>query len=114
MHAYSSATTLARATGPFKGYGARCRARGRRNDRVPGGSTWEGIKNPVGFGVQRVRESNIEQLRKELSEIRFKDGKSIDDFSMQITGLANSIITLGGSISETEIVKKKRGDRKTT
>ena len=53
-----------------------------------------------------MRESNIEQLQKELSEIRFKDGESVDDFSMRITGLANSITTLGGSISETEIVKK--------
>ena len=53
-----------------------------------------------------MRESNIEQLRKELSEIRFKDGEFVDDFSMRITGLANSITTLGGSMSETEIVKK--------
>ena len=57
----------------------------------------------MGHRVQRVRESNIEQLRKELSEIRFKDGESVDDFSMRITGLGNSITTLGGSISETEI-----------
>ena len=54
-----------------------------------------------------MRESNIEQLPKELSKIRFKDGKSVDDFSMQITRLANSIATLGGSISQIEIVKKK-------
>ena len=40
----------------------------------------------------------------QLSEIRFKDGESVDDFSMRITGLANSITTLGGGISETEIV----------
>ena len=53
-----------------------------------------------------MRESNIEQLRKELSEIRFKDGEFVDDFSMPITGLANSITTLGGSINETEIMKK--------
>ena len=43
---------------------------------------------------------------KELSKIRFQDGESVDDFSMRITGLANSITTLGESISETEIVKK--------
>ena len=56
--------------------------------------------------MQRVRESNIEQLRKELSKIRFKDGKFIDDFPMWITGLANRITTLDGSINETEIMKK--------
>ena len=53
-----------------------------------------------------MQESNIDQLRKELSEIRFKDSKSVDDFSMRITGLANSITTLSGSISEIELVKK--------
>ena len=53
-----------------------------------------------------MRESNIEQLRKELSEIHFKDGESVDNFSMRIMGLANSITTLGGGINETEIVKK--------
>ena len=70
-------------------------------------SAWEGIKS-CRVGVQRVRESNIEQLQKELSEIHFKDGESVNDFSMRITGLANanSITTLGGSIRETEIVKK--------
>ena len=68
-------------------------------------SAWEGIKSRR-VGVQRVLESNIEQLRKELSEIRFKDAEFVDDFSMRITGLANSITTLGGSISKTEIVKK--------
>ena len=39
-------------------------------------------------------------------EIRFKDGESVDDFSMRITGITNSITTLDGSISETQIVKK--------
>ena len=68
-------------------------------------SAWEGIKS-CRVGVQRVQESNIEQLQKELLEIRFKDDESVDDFSMRITGLANSITTLGGSISEIEIVKK--------
>ena len=62
-------------------------------------SAWEGIKSRR-VGVQRVWEFNIDQLQKELSEIRIKDGESVDDFSMQITGLANSITTLGGSISE--------------
>ena len=47
-------------------------------------SVWEGIKSRW-VGVQRVWESNVEQLRKEFSEIRFKDGKSIDDFFMRIT-----------------------------
>ena len=49
----------------------------KRTTQLP----WEGIKSRR-VGVQRVRESNIEKLRKEFSEIHFKNGKSVDDFSM--------------------------------
>jgi hypothetical protein len=68
-------------------------------------SSWEAIRSHR-VGVQKVREANAEQLHKEFTEIQFKDGESIDDFSMCITGLANNIAVLGGSISEGEIVKK--------
>ena len=61
-------------------------------------SALEGIESHR-VSVRRVRESNVEQLRKEFSEIRFKDGESVNDYSMRIMGLANSITTLGGSIS---------------
>jgi hypothetical protein len=55
--------------------------------------------------VQRVREANCEQLRKELDEICFKEGETVDDFSMRITGRANNIMVLGGTITEAKIVK---------
>jgi hypothetical protein len=53
-----------------------------------------------------VREANCEQLQKEFDEICFKEGEIVDDFSMRITGLANNIMILGGTITEAEIVKK--------
>jgi hypothetical protein len=68
-------------------------------------SVWEVIKSRR-IGVQRVRDANAEQLRKEFDHIRFKDGESVDDFSMLLTGLANNIAVLGGKITEPEIVKK--------
>ena len=68
-------------------------------------SAWEAIKSRR-IGVQRVRDANVEQLRKEFDHIRFKDGESVDDFSMRLTGLANNIAVLGGKITEPEIVKK--------
>jgi hypothetical protein len=43
---------------------------------------------------------------KEFVRIRFKDGQSVDDFSMCITGLANNINVLGGKVMKAEIVKK--------
>lgn len=40
------------------------------------------------------------------AEISFRDGETVDDFSLQITGLANNIAILGGQTTEAEIVKK--------
>jgi hypothetical protein len=68
-------------------------------------SAWEAIKSRR-IEVQRVRDANAEQLRKEFDHIRFKDEESVDDFSMHLTGLANNIAVLGGKITEAEIVKK--------
>jgi hypothetical protein len=62
-------------------------------------SAWEAIKSRR-IGVQRVRDANAKQLRKEFNHIQFKDGESIDDFSMRLTGLANNIAVLGGKITE--------------
>jgi hypothetical protein len=66
---------------------------------------WEAIKSRQ-IGVQRVRDANAEQLRKDFDNIRFKDGEMVDDFSMRLTGLMNNIVVLGGKITESEIMKK--------
>jgi hypothetical protein len=68
-------------------------------------SAWEAIKSHR-IGVQRVRDANADQLRKEFDRIRFKDGESVNDFSMHLTGLTNNIVVLGGKITKPEIVKK--------
>jgi hypothetical protein len=68
-------------------------------------SAWEAIKSRC-IGVQRVRDTNGEQLQKDFDNIRFKDGESVDDFLMWLTGLTNNITALGGKISELDIMKK--------
>jgi hypothetical protein len=68
-------------------------------------SAWEAIKS-LRIGVQRMRDANIEQLRKEFDSIRFKDGETVDDFSMRLAGLANNIAILGGKVTEGDIVRK--------
>jgi hypothetical protein len=68
-------------------------------------SAWEAIKSHR-IGVQRVRDANADQLRKEFDHIRFKDGESVNDFSMHLTRLTNNIVVLGGKITKPEIVKK--------
>jgi hypothetical protein len=68
-------------------------------------SAWEAIKSRW-IGVQRVRDVNVEQLRKEFDSIRFKDGETVDDFSMRLAGLTNNIAVLGGKVTEGDIVRK--------
>lgn len=107
------------------------RDRGRRSDRVLGGST--GVRNhtvgcaygdvgvslhqthhAIGLGGDQIPlgwcaatvEVQCRAATKEFPEILFKDSESVDNFFMQITGLANNITTLDGCINETEIVKK--------
>ncbi|WVZ80043.1 LOW QUALITY PROTEIN: hypothetical protein U9M48_027558 [Paspalum notatum var. saurae] len=60
----------------------------------------------VHVGVQRVREANAQQLLKDIGDITFKDGESVDDFSVRIVGLANQIRTLGATVPDAEVVKK--------
>ena len=66
---------------------------------------WEAIMT-IRVDVQRVREANTKKLRQEFTAIAFQDGKTVDDFSMRITGLANNIRVLGEPIFDTEVVKK--------
>nr|AAP51910.2 retrotransposon protein, putative, Ty1-copia subclass [Oryza sativa Japonica Group] len=66
-------------------------------------SAWEAIKT-VCVGTRRVREANEQLLRREFADARFKDGENIDDFSMRIFGIANSIRTLGGDLPEIDVI----------
>ncbi|CAN6223135.1 unnamed protein product [Urochloa humidicola] len=66
---------------------------------------WEAVKT-VRVGVQRVREANARELLKNFTDISFKEGESVDDFSLRITGLANNIRILSGDVIDTEVMKK--------
>jgi hypothetical protein len=59
-------------------------------------SAWDAVKT-VRVGVQRVRDAHAKQLLKDFNDITFKDGESVDDFSLRIVGLANQVRTLAGT-----------------
>lgn len=60
----------------------------------------------IRVGVQRVHDSNAQQLRREFADIEFKSGESVDEFSLKITALADNLRTLGDDVRESEVVKK--------
>ncbi|CAO2175939.1 unnamed protein product [Urochloa humidicola] len=66
---------------------------------------WEAVKT-IRVGVQRVRETNAQQLWCEFADIRFKEGESVDDFSLWINTLADNLRALGEVVTDAEVVKK--------
>jgi hypothetical protein len=53
-----------------------------------------------------MHDSNAQQLRREFADIEFKEGESVDEFSLQMTTLADNLRTLGDEVTEAEVVKK--------
>ena len=66
---------------------------------------WEAVKT-MRVGADRVKEANAQRLLKDFENIAFKEGETIDDFTMRINALAADLRTLGESLDETKVVKK--------
>jgi hypothetical protein len=75
--------------------------RGKRSARA----AWDAIKT-IRVGVEGVRESKAQQLRREFAALTWKEGETAEDFSVRITGLANNLCTLGDNISDADVVRK--------
>ena len=66
---------------------------------------WQAVKT-MRVGIERVREANAQQLRRDFNSIAFKPGESVDDFVVRLTTLADNLRTLGDGITDAELVKK--------
>lgn len=75
--------------------------RGKRTAQA----AWEAVKT-IRVGVQRVRESNAQQLRREFAALAWKEGETAEDFSVRITGIANNLRILGDNIADVDVVRK--------
>jgi hypothetical protein len=75
--------------------------RGTRSARA----AWEAVKT-IRVGVERVRESKAQQLRREFAALAWKESESAEDFSVRITGLANNLRILGDDITDADVVRK--------
>jgi hypothetical protein len=60
---------------------------------------WEAVKS-LRIGSDAVRNVRTQQLRAEFESIRFKEGESIDDFTMRPGSLVAALATLGEEIKE--------------
>jgi hypothetical protein len=66
---------------------------------------WESIRK-IHVGADHVKEANAERLRQDFTEIKFKPGECVEDFSIHITTLTNELRVLGYGITDKEVVKK--------
>jgi hypothetical protein len=57
-------------------------------------------------GSDRVRKGKVQQLKKEVEMISFRDGESIDNFALRLSNLVTSLATFGAPIDETQVVEK--------
>jgi hypothetical protein len=60
---------------------------------------WEAAKT-MRLGADRVKEVNAEKLLQEFENISFKDGETVDDFSMRINNLVANLKALGETVDE--------------
>lgn len=66
---------------------------------------WDAVKT-IHVGVERVHESNTQQLRCEFVALSWKENESAEDFSVWINGLANNLCILSDEIADVEVVRK--------
>jgi hypothetical protein len=66
---------------------------------------WEAIR-AMHMGGECIKEANADKLRREFSDLQFKPGKCVEDFSLCVTALANQLCALGDKVSEKEEIKK--------
>ena len=66
---------------------------------------WEAVQT-MRLGVDRVKEVNAQKLLQEFENIAFRDGETVDQFSMCITNLVANLRTLGETVEDARVIKK--------
>jgi hypothetical protein len=66
---------------------------------------WEAIR-VMHMGGERIKEANADKLHRDFSDLQFKLGECIEDFSLCMTALTNQLRELGDKVTEKEEIKK--------
>jgi hypothetical protein len=66
--------------------------------------TWEAVRS-LRIGSEAVRDARTQWLRAKFKSIRFKEGESVNDFTMRLGSLVAALGTLG-EIKEQHVVRK--------
>jgi hypothetical protein len=68
---------------------------------------WDALKT-MSLGVARVRDARAGTLAKEFAAIRFKEGDTVDDFAIRLTGMVSQLALLGRVVAEGDSVLPRR------
>jgi hypothetical protein len=66
---------------------------------------WESIKT-MRIGVDRVRKASAQKLRRDYEQLTLRDGETVEDFVMRLTGMTYQLATLGDPEPDDKIVAK--------
>ncbi|KAL6602903.1 hypothetical protein ACP70R_043264 [Stipagrostis hirtigluma subsp. patula] len=66
---------------------------------------WQAPKT-MRVGNDRVKTANVERLLKEFENVAFRDGESVDEFVLRISGLVGSLRELGEEMKDSRVVRK--------
>ena len=57
-------------------------------------------------GSDRAKKAKAQLLRKEYENITFRDGESVEDFTLRLTSLVAELATLDDEIAEQRVIEK--------
>jgi hypothetical protein len=66
---------------------------------------WEAVRS-LRIGSEAVRNARAQRLRMEFESIHFKEGETVDDFTMRLGNLVAELCTLREVIKEQQVVQK--------
>jgi hypothetical protein len=66
---------------------------------------WEAVRS-LQIGSEAVRNARAQQLRMEFESICFKEGETVDDFTMRLGSLIVELVTLREVIKEQQVFQK--------
>jgi hypothetical protein len=58
------------------------------------------------MGSERAREAKAQVRRREFEDLRFKDGESIEDFALRLSGLVADLELYGDPVTEHKAMQK--------
>jgi hypothetical protein len=58
------------------------------------------------LGADWVKEANAERLRREFTDLSFKSGESVEDFSLRLNTVVSQLRALGDEVSDKDVIKR--------